>query len=83
MQEMLPWALGCVAGLLAVGFDRRKWPIGTVLCIVLGAAASVINGELRGPLWSLFVSFDAAQVWLGAVLSASLVWSWRRMRTTS
>lgn len=72
MTEFLPLLIGCVVGLTFVrlpGRARAAWPIG---CIMGGVAASAINGELSGPLWELFVSFDVAMVWLGAAVAVLL-----------
>lgn len=82
MGEVLPIALGV---LLGVGLSRLspRWraiimPAG---CVAVGAAASAINGELGGPTWALFVSFDALMVWFGSALSLAGWWTVQRVRT--
>ncbi len=73
MKELLPLLIGCVVGLVFLRVPRRVWPIVVPIgCIFGGATASAINGELSGPLWGLFVSFDAAMVWLGAAVAILL-----------
>lgn len=73
MKEFLPLLIGCVVGLVVLRVPRRARPIVVPLgCILGGATASAINGELAGPLWGLFVSFDAAMVWLGAAVAILL-----------
>lgn len=64
MREFLPLLVGALVGAAFLHVPRRFLPFG---CLVGGATASSINGELGGPFWELFVSFDAAVVWLGAV----------------
>lgn len=80
--EVLPVALGVVLGL---GLSRltARWravllPPGSV---VVGAAASAMNGELGGSTWALFVSFDALMVWFGSALSLAASWTVHRLRT--
>jgi hypothetical protein len=79
MGELLPVFLGCLIG-IGAGFLRpRRRAVVPAACIAAGALASAVNGELDEALWGLFVSFDAALVWLGAAVTAGLVWSWRRL----
>jgi hypothetical protein len=75
VKEILPLLIGCVVGSAFVRLPRWAWPIG---CLFGGLVASAINGELGEPLWQLFVSFDAAMVWLGAAVVILL----RRMIAT-
>jgi LPXTG-motif cell wall-anchored protein len=81
MGEILPVVLGCsLVSLMAL---PRKWrtvlfPIG---CVVLGAVASAVNGELSSSVWPIFVSADALLVWMGAALATSAYWLFRRRRT--
>lgn len=73
MKEFLPLLIGCVVGLGFLRVPRRAWPVVVPIgCILGGATASAINGELNGPMWGLFVSFDAALVWLGAAVAILL-----------
>jgi hypothetical protein len=81
MREVLPFALGFVAGgAVARLRGRARVVLLAVACLSLGALASAINGELTGRFWAVFVSFDALLVWLGAAVSTGLVWSYRQLR---
>jgi hypothetical protein len=84
MKELVPFALGC---LLGVGLARlpvkARFVLLPVACVLAGAVASFVNGELASALWPAFVSIDALLVWAGAALaSASLVALQRRGRLT-
>ena len=71
MKELLPIALGGLvgAGVTHTGIaGRAKLLLFVVGCLAAGALASRINGELESSVWSLFVSFDALQAWLGAAV---------------
>jgi hypothetical protein len=83
MGEFLPLLLGCAVGVAFTGRSSRTVRFAPVACVVAGALASALNGELNETLWALFVSFDAALVWLGAAVTAALFWSLRRHRATS
>jgi hypothetical protein len=82
MQELLPVFLGCMTGAALCRLRARRWAIGPLACVLVGAVASLINGELDSSFAALFVSFDASLVWLGAAATTGLVWSWRRVRTS-
>ena len=83
MKEFLPLLLGCGIGVVFVRLPqlpRAAWP---AACIVGGALASLINGELNEAFWALFVSFDAALVWIGASVTTALFWSVKRRPSSS
>ena len=71
MHEILPIILGAVFGTLAVSISfpgpRSGWFIAG--CVVAGALASWINGEVETSLAALFISFDAILAWCGALSS--------------
>jgi hypothetical protein len=78
MKELLPLLIGCGIGVVFVRLPqvpRAAWP---GACILGGALASAINGELNEAFWALFVSFDAALVWISATVTTGLLWSVRR-----
>jgi hypothetical protein len=71
MKELLPIALGILVGVGATHTGvagRARLLFFVVGCLVAGALATWINGELASSVWALFVSFDALQAWLGAVV---------------
>lgn len=85
MAEALPVAFGIVVGLL-LGLVPRALP--RLLAYPLASAgaavlASYLNGELAEEGWAVFVSFDAALVWLSAGLTVGAVLSARRLRATA
>jgi len=49
------------------------------LCLVFGAIASFLAGELEVSLG--FIPIDALLVWLGALVGVALATVWRRHRT--
>jgi hypothetical protein len=81
MRELLPIAIGIVVAAAAVHVTgrRARLPLLAVGCVVAGALASWVNGELSSSIWDLFVSFDALQAWLGAAcyLAASRAFAQR------
>lgn len=83
MQELLPVALGGIIGLVVQWIQLYRWRavVFVVLCAVVGAFASFINGELDEGLAPLFVSADALLVWLGALITVGLATAWRRRNT--
>lgn len=78
MQEIFPVAAGFISGLVVQKVRSPKLRTVTlvILCIIFGAIASFISGELSVS-WG-FLTVDAALVWLGAFVSTSLVLGWRR-----
>lgn len=70
MQEVLPLSGGLAIGiaLSLVGMHRFRWVVFLVVCAVVGALMSWLNGELTSAVWPLFISFDAFLVWAGASL---------------
>ena len=81
MGEFLPFLIGCGIALAFASPARRIRPAAPLACVLGGALASAVNGELAGPLWALFVSFDAALVWIGAAATTAILWSFRRRPT--
>lgn len=77
MQEIFPILAGFTIGLVVQKLRSPKLRTVTlvVLCIIFGAIASFISGELSIS-WG-FLTVDAALVWLGAFVSTSLVFGWR------
>ena len=72
MHELFPLTSGLIiGGLVQLIRDRRQRVIALVaLCIIFGALASFVSGELEVS-WG-FLTIDAALVWLGAVLGKAL-----------
>jgi hypothetical protein len=81
--ELLPFLIGCAIGIAFAGRSARALRFAPVACILGGAFASAMSGELNDAFWALFVSFDCALVWLGAAVTTALAWSPRRHRPTS
>lgn len=75
MKELIPFGAGLGVGALVALIPslRLKALVLPVLCVVVGALASWVNGELGGRWWALFVSFDTLLVWLGAVTTSVLL----------
>ncbi|HEX6290158.1 MAG TPA: hypothetical protein VFZ66_13270 [Herpetosiphonaceae bacterium] len=78
MHELIPIVIGIVIGLgvYQIRSTRIRTAALVVLCLLGGALASFINGELALSL--AFVSFDALLVWAGALASTLLLALWRR-----
>jgi hypothetical protein len=74
MGEFAPFLFGCVIGAALIRLPRKgRMVIVPVACIVAGALASAVNGELASDLWLGFISFDSVLVWIGlAVTMATL-----------
>jgi hypothetical protein len=85
MRELIPLFAGLLVGggLALVRSMRLRAVLLPVLSVVVGAAASWVNGELQSRWWALFVSFDALLVWLGAVTAFALVTGARARRTAT
>jgi hypothetical protein len=83
VKELIPFGAGLLVGgwLATVQSIRLRAILLPVLCVVVGAAASWLNGELQSLWWAVFVSVDAALVWIGAVAAFALVTRWARTRT--
>jgi uncharacterized membrane protein YeaQ/YmgE (transglycosylase-associated protein family) len=77
MQETFPFVAGCVIGVFIqkIGTPKLKMVAFVVLCVIFGAIASFISGELSVS-WG-FLTVDAVLVWLGAFVSTSLIFGWR------
>jgi hypothetical protein len=82
MKELIPLFAGLLvgSGLALVRSTRLRAVLLPVLSVVVGAAASWVNGELQSQWWALFVSFDALLVWLGAVTAFAVVTGARARR---
>jgi hypothetical protein len=82
MGEILPFVLGCAFAGTIMALPRRVRPVLVPIgCVIGGAIASAVNGELSSGLWAVFVSFDALLVWIGAASTLSVVWLVRHVRT--
>jgi hypothetical protein len=81
MEEMIPVAFGAVIGLAVqkVPGVRLRAAVLVILCLVFGALASFINGELEVSLG--FISVDTVLVFIGALLAVGAVALWRRRAT--
>ena len=84
MQEMLPVMFGLLIGVGTMSLSRTGWKLGTMIpaCVLAGAAASAINGELAQSGWFVFVSVDSLLVWLGAAIGSAMLAGVRRMRSS-
>jgi len=81
MQEILPLAMGVVIGFAVqkVPAPRFRAALLVVLCLVFGAFASFVAGELEMSFG--FIPIDALLVWAGALAAVVLTALWRRRRT--
>jgi hypothetical protein len=82
MHELLPVAIGVIIGLVVqqIHSTARRTIALVVLCLLGGALASYINGEIGISL--AFVSFDALLVWGGALVVMLISALWQRRRST-
>jgi hypothetical protein len=78
MDELFPLAAGAVIGLAVqwVRGPRLRAMVLVALCLVFGALASFISGELEVS-WS-FISVDTVLVFVGALLAVGAAALWRR-----
>src|SRR6266540_7320012 len=78
MEEIFPVAAGAVIGLLVqwVPGPRRRAAVLVVLCLVFGALASFLAGELEVSM--AFISVDTVLVFVGALLAVGAVALYRR-----
>jgi peptidoglycan/LPS O-acetylase OafA/YrhL len=78
MEEVLPVAAGAVIGLLVqwVRGPRLRAAVLVLLCLVFGALASFLAGELEVSM--AFISVDTVLVFVGALLAVGAVALWRR-----
>jgi hypothetical protein len=78
VEEVFPIAAGAVIGLLAqwVPGARLRAAVLIVLCLVFGALASFLAGELEVS-WA-FISVDTVLVFVGALLAVGAVTLYRR-----
>ena len=84
MQEMIPVVFGLLIGVGTMSLSGTGWKLATMLpaCVLAGAAASAINGELTQSGWFVFVSVDSLLVWLGAAIGSATFAGVRRMRSS-
>ena len=82
MQELLPVAFGLLIGVGAMRMSTTSWKLATAApaCVLAGATASAINGELAQQWWLVFVSIDSLLVWLGAAFGMASLGTLRRIR---
>jgi hypothetical protein len=78
MQEMIPIAFGAVIGVAVqwVRGPRLRAAVLVILCLIFGALASYINGELEVSLG--FISVDTVLVFVGALVAVGAIALWRR-----
>jgi hypothetical protein len=78
MEEVFPVAVGAVIGLLVqwVPGPRLRAVVLIALCLVFGALASFLAGELEVSM--AFISVDTVLVFVGALLSVAAAALWRR-----
>ena len=78
MQELIPLAFGAVIGVAVqrVRGARLRAAVLVILCLIFGALASFINGELEVSLG--FISIDTVLVFVGALVAIGAVVLWRR-----
>ena len=81
MGELIPVAFGAVIGLAVqkVPGARLRAIVLVILCLVFGALASFINGELEVSLG--FISVDTVLVFVGALVAVGAAVLWRRRAT--
>ena len=84
MQEALPVALGLLISIGSMRLSTRGSRLIAMVpaCVLAGAAASAINGELSQNGWLFFVSADALLVWLGAAVGFTMLGAARRVRAS-
>jgi hypothetical protein len=75
MGELLPFLLGGAAGLM---LGRRSVRVTVIVALVLGVAASAINGEIVSAYAPVFFLIDGALAWLGYTAAVVVVWRLRR-----
>jgi hypothetical protein len=78
MDELFPIAAGAVIGLLVqwVPGPRLRAAALVLLCLVFGAMASFLAGELESSM--AFISIDTVLVFVGALLAIGAIALWRR-----
>lgn len=78
MHELIPVAIGVIIGLVVqqIYSAARRTVALVALCLLGGALASYINGEIGISL--AFISFDALLVWGGALAAMLISTIWQR-----
>jgi hypothetical protein len=81
MGELIPVAFGALIGLAVqrVPGAQLRAIVLVILCLVFGALASFVNGELEVSLG--FISVDTVLVFVGAVVAVGAAALWRRRAT--
>ncbi len=83
MPEILPVALGVLVAASTTRLSpRARRLMFPVACILAGAFASAVNGELASEGWLFFISFDSLLVWAAASVAVSVAW-WARRQNAS
>jgi len=82
--EFLPVLFGVIVAGVSQALPLRARPVVfPATCVLAGALASGINGELADGAWMLFVSFDALLVWAAAAVTLAVAWMVRHQRALS
>lgn len=78
MQEFFPLVAGAIIGALVSAICSLRWrSLALVaLCVLAGAAASLVSGELEEG-WQ-YLLFDIPQVFVAAALVAVAIGVWQR-----
>ena len=78
MEEVFPVAAGAVIGLLVqlVPGPRLRAAVLVALCLIVGALASFLAGELE--ISMAFISVDTVLVFVGALLAVGAAALYRR-----
>ena len=78
MQELFPLVSGTIIGLAVQKLrgPRLKAAVLVVLCLIFGALASFLSGELDVSLG--FISVDTVLVFIGALVAVGAAALWRR-----
>ena len=78
MQELFPLVSGAIIGLAVQKLrgPRLKAAVLVVLCLIFGALASFLSGELDVSLG--FISVDTVLVFIGALVAVGAAALWRR-----
>jgi hypothetical protein len=86
MGEVIPIAFGVLVGAAVqwVRGPRLRAAVLVILCLIFGALASFINGELVEPEVGLgFISVDTVLVFVGALVAVGAAALWRRRAVVS
>jgi hypothetical protein len=75
MGELLPFLFGGAAGLM---LGRRSTRVTVVIALVLGVAATAVNGEIVNAYAPVFFLIDGALAWLGYTAAVAVAVRLRR-----